>query len=100
MLTLTEFSRKQRSDKGRKRSKKSSGLDNTLKKSQVFRNVLNPINNTLREVRGSVKTGLQVAEHIKKHRPKLQSTKEKFDNTLKTTGNVTGVANSIKRLFR
>ena len=99
MLTLTEFSRKQRSDKGKKRSK-SDSLDNTLKKSQVFRNVLNPINNTLREVRGSVKTGLHVAEHIKRHKPKLQSAKEKFDNALKTTGNVSGVANSIKRLFK
>ena len=58
---LNTFARKKGSKDKIKRKKKVS-IDKKLKKSQIFRNYVNPVNNTLREVRGTVKTGLSIGQ--------------------------------------
>ena len=59
MYLLNEFARKKGSKDKTKRKKKPS-LNTSLKKSQVFRNYVNPVANSVREVRGTVKTGLRL----------------------------------------
>ena len=60
MYLLNEFKR----TKGSKNKTKRNKIDHSLKKSQIFRNYVNPVNNTLREVRGTVKTSLSIGQFL------------------------------------
>lgn len=61
MHLLTTFARKKGSKDKLKRKK---SIDHSLKKSQIFRNYVNPVSNTVREIRGTVKTGLNLGQFI------------------------------------
>ena len=75
MHLLTTFARKKGSKDKLKRKK---SIDHSLKKSQIFRNYVNPVNNTLREVRGTVKTGLSIGQFFNSlEKTKLQLQKMK-----------------------
>ena len=79
MYLLNEFARKKGSKDKTKRKKKPS-LNTSLKKSQVFRNYVNPVANSVREVRGTVKTGLSIGKFLHSlEKTRLQVTRMKRD---------------------
>lgn len=79
MYLLNEFKR----TKGSKdKVKRKKSVDHSLKKSQIFRNYVNPVNNTLREVRGTVKTGLSIGQFLNS----LEKTKLQVQRMKKSLG--------------